>query len=220
MVGFARVSSEPGVLSQRCTTPAFCQGSYAVFLGVPYPKTLVGRIVVARPLAAEMPRANNPQVRFGLKKKKATMSVLFCSFLSFEQPSPMRQTETDTQTQRRGPREAETIPRTWGQVLTTLHGSAVAEVEDGCNLVRSVVNAWKMLKPVFLRHRCRSANFLSSRALVCLSVLGFVQVQTAPLLVGGVTRSVLISAIWSQRWVNIRPGPLPKEKVLAPMECA
>ena len=27
MVGFARVTNEPGVLSQRCTTPAFGQGS-------------------------------------------------------------------------------------------------------------------------------------------------------------------------------------------------
>ena len=30
MVGLVRVTNEPGV---RCTTPAFCQGSYAVLLG-------------------------------------------------------------------------------------------------------------------------------------------------------------------------------------------
>ena len=32
LVGFARVTNEPGVLSQRCTTPAFGQGSYAVLV--------------------------------------------------------------------------------------------------------------------------------------------------------------------------------------------
>ena len=32
-VGFARVASEPGVLSQRCTTTAFGHESYAVLLG-------------------------------------------------------------------------------------------------------------------------------------------------------------------------------------------
>ena len=41
LVGFARVTSEPGVLSQRCTTPAFGQGSYAVLLGCLITKTLV-----------------------------------------------------------------------------------------------------------------------------------------------------------------------------------
>ena len=33
MVGFARVTDEQSVLSQRCTTRAFVHISYAVFLG-------------------------------------------------------------------------------------------------------------------------------------------------------------------------------------------
>ena len=33
LVGFAKVTNEPDVVSQRCTTFAFGQGSYAVFLG-------------------------------------------------------------------------------------------------------------------------------------------------------------------------------------------
>ena len=44
LVGFARVSNEPGVLSQRSTTPAFGQGSYAVLMGCLMPRTSVGQI--------------------------------------------------------------------------------------------------------------------------------------------------------------------------------
>ena len=38
MVGFARVTNEPGVLSQRCTTPAFGQGGCAVLMGCLIPR--------------------------------------------------------------------------------------------------------------------------------------------------------------------------------------
>ena len=41
----SRVTKEPGVLSQRCTTPAFGQGSYDVLMEVSDPKPSVGRIV-------------------------------------------------------------------------------------------------------------------------------------------------------------------------------
>ena len=38
LVGFARVANEPGVLSQRCTTPAFGQSGYAVLMVCLIPK--------------------------------------------------------------------------------------------------------------------------------------------------------------------------------------
>ena len=60
MAGFLRVTNEPGVLSHRCTTPAFGQGSYAVFLVclIPRPQWVglwtVPTIVGIRPLASSL----------------------------------------------------------------------------------------------------------------------------------------------------------------------